>query len=157
VEGLLVQRMAPPGVEVLVGVTRDSTFGPMLVVGAGGVQTELQADTTSRPLPVTRAEIVAMLGEVRALRALAGYRGAPASDVPALVRAVAAVARLAQALGDRLRALEANPVIVQPRGKGAVAVDLLVSLAPAPVARGTAARGNLRQQFPLRAGGPSRG
>jgi acyl-CoA synthetase (NDP forming) len=157
VEGLLVQRMAPPGVEVLVGVTRDPTFGPMLVIGAGGVQAGLQADTTSRPLPVTRAEIVAMLGEVRSLRALPGFRGAPASDVAALVRAVAGVARLAQALGDRLRALEANPVIVQPRGQGAVAVDLLVSLAPAPAARGIPMSGNLRQQLPLRAGGAGRG
>jgi len=128
VEGLLVQRMAPAGVEVLVGVTRDPTFGLMLVVGAGGVQTELFADTASRPLPVTRVEIAAMLREVRSLRALEGFRGMPAADVPALVRAVAGVARLAHALGDRLRSLEVNPVIVQPRGKGAVAVDLLVAL-----------------------------
>jgi acetate---CoA ligase (ADP-forming) len=153
VEGLLVQPMAPAGVEVLVGVTRDPTFGLMLVVGAGGVQTELLADTTSRPLPVTRAEIVAMLGEVRSLRSLEGVRGAPAADVPALVQAVAGVARLAQALGDRLRSLEANPVIVQPRGKGAVAVDLLVSLSPASVAPGHRVRGNLRQELPLTAAG----
>jgi acyl-CoA synthetase (NDP forming) len=153
VEGLLVQRMAPAGVEVLVGVTRDPTFGLMLVVGAGGVQTELRADTASRPLPVTRAEIVTMLGEVRSLRALAGFRGAPAADVPALVRAVAGVARLAQALGDRLRSLDVNPVIVQPRGKGAVAVDLLVSLAPASPAPESSVRGNLRKDLPLATAG----
>jgi acyl-CoA synthetase (NDP forming) len=153
VEGLLVQRMAPAGVEVLVGVTRDPTFGLMLVVGAGGVQTELLADTTSRPLPVTRAEIVAMLGEVRSLRSLEGFRGAPVADMPALVQAVAGVARLAQALGGRLRSLEANPVIVQPRGKGAVAVDLLVSLAPASAAPGHRVRGNLRQELPRIAAG----
>jgi acetate---CoA ligase (ADP-forming) len=151
VEGLLVQRMAAPGVEVLVGVTRDPTFGPMLVIGAGGVETELRADTTSRPLPVTRAEIVDMVGEVRSLRSLGGFRGAPAADVPALVRAVAGVARLAQALGDRLRALEVNPLIVQPKGRGAVAVDLLVSLAPALSARGRSVRGNLRQELSLAA------
>ncbi|MEX2146223.1 MAG: acetate--CoA ligase family protein [Candidatus Rokuibacteriota bacterium] len=150
VEGILVQRMAPPGVEVLVGVTRDETFGMMLVVGAGGVQTELWADTTCRPLPVTRAEIVAMLREVRSLRALHGFRGAPAPDTPPLVRAAAAVARLAQALGGRLRSLEANPLIVHAAGKGAVAVDLLVALAPARAASGRSMRGNVRQQLPLR-------
>ncbi|HUF91128.1 MAG TPA: acetate--CoA ligase family protein [Candidatus Limnocylindria bacterium] len=156
VEGVLVQRMARPGVEVLVGVTRDATFGMMLVVGAGGVQTELWADTTSRPLPVTRAEIVAMLSEVRSLRALHGFRGAPAADTPALVRAVAGVARLALALGERLRSLEANPVIVHAAGKGAVAVDLLVSLAPDRAASGGSLRGDVRQQLPRTAPGVAR-
>ena len=151
VEGLLVQRMAPAGPEVLVGVTRDPTFGPILLIGAGGVQTELLADTAARPLPVTRADIAAMLREVRSLRALEGFRGMPAADVPALVRAVAGVARLAQALGDRLRSLDVNPVIVQPRGKGAIVVDLLVALEPARFAPQTSMRGNLRQQLPLRA------
>ena len=145
VEGLLVQRMAEPGVEVLVGVTRDATFGPMLVVGAGGVQTELLADTAARPLPVTRVEILAMLNEVRSLRTLAGFRGTPPADVPALVRAVSAVARLAHALGDRLQSLEVNPVIVQPRGKGAVAVDLLIALQPTRLAPRTSMCGNPRQ------------
>src|SRR2546426_6845627 len=84
------------GVEVLVGVTRDPTFGPLLVIGAGGVQAELLADTACRPLPVSRQEIVALLGEVRALGVLRGYRGRPPADVPALVEAIAGLTRLAQ-------------------------------------------------------------
>src|SRR2546426_3067456 len=82
------------GVEVLVGVTRDPTFGPLLVIGAGGVQAELLADTACRPLPVSRQEIVALLGEVRALGVLRGYRGRPPADVPALVQAIAGLTRL---------------------------------------------------------------
>jgi acyl-CoA synthetase (NDP forming) len=125
VEGLLVQRMVG-GVEVLAGVTRDPTFGLLLVVGAGGVQAELLGDTTARPLPVTRGEILTMLGEVRSLGVLRGFRGAPAADVPALVAAVAGVARLAGALGERLQALDVNPIVVGARGRGAWAVDLLL-------------------------------
>lgn len=127
VEGLLVQRMAR-GIEVFVGVTRDPTFGPLLVVGAGGVQAELARETACRPLPVSGAEVRAMLGEVRALRALEGFRGAPPADVPALVEGILAVGRLALSLGERLVALDANPVIVGARGEGARAVDLFVEL-----------------------------
>jgi acyl-CoA synthetase (NDP forming) len=128
VEGLLVQRMVR-GVEVLVGVTRDATFGPLLVVGAGGVEAELLSDTSCRPLPVTRRDVAAMLSEVRALGRLHGFRGAPPSDVPALVDAILGVARLAEMLGNGLTALDVNPIIVCPRGEGAFAVDLLASWA----------------------------
>jgi acetate---CoA ligase (ADP-forming) len=126
VEGLLVQRMVG-GVEVIAGVTRDPSFGPLLVVGAGGIEAELLGDTSCRPLPVTRREISAMLGEVRTLRRLGGYRGTPAADVPALIDAIVAVARLAEMLGDWLISLDVNPIIVGPRGRGAFAVDLLVA------------------------------
>jgi acyl-CoA synthetase (NDP forming) len=130
-EGLLVQRMVR-GVEVLVGVTRDPTFGPVLVVGAGGVAVELLGDTACRPLPVDRREVLEMLGEVRTLGILRGFRGTPAADVPALTAAIVAVGRLALAVGSRLRALDVNPVIVGPRGRGAFAVDLLLEIeAPA--------------------------
>jgi acyl-CoA synthetase (NDP forming) len=130
VEGLLVQRMVR-GVEVLVGVTRDAAFGPLLVVGAGGVETELLGDTSCRPLPVTRAEVSAMLGEVRTLRRLGGFRGSAPSDVAALRDAILGVGRLAEMLGERLTSLDVNPIIVGPRGRGAFAVDLLVSCRPA--------------------------
>jgi succinyl-CoA synthetase beta subunit len=132
VEGLLVQRMVR-GVEVIVGVSRDPAFGPLLVVGAGGVEAELLGDTSCRPLPVSRREIRAMLGEVRTLRRLDGYRGAPAADVPALIDAILGVARLAAMLGEELISLDANPIIVGPRGRGAFAVDLLVSWRTPPV------------------------
>ncbi len=127
IEGLLVQRMLE-GREVLVGVTRDPTFGLLLVIGAGGVEAELIEDTGCRPLPVTRSEIVTMLGEVRTLRVLHGYRGAPPADVPALVRTITGVARLAESLGDRLVSLDVNPIVVGRRGRGAFAVDLLAVL-----------------------------
>jgi len=124
VEGLLVQKMVR-GVEVLVGVTRDPSFGPLLVVGAGGVEAELLGDTACRPLPVSRRDIARMVDEVRTLRRLRGFRGEPAADVPALIRAIAGVARLAEMLGNDLTSLDVNPIIVCSRGRGAFAVDLL--------------------------------
>lgn len=127
IDGLLVQRMVR-GIEVLAGVTRDPTFGPLLVLGAGGVTAEALGDTSVRPLPVTRGEIREMLTEIRSLGVLGGWRGAPPADVPALVAAVEAVARLAAALGDRLEAIDVNPIVVGPRGRGARAVDLLVQV-----------------------------
>lgn len=130
-EGLLVQRMAR-GVEVLVGVVRDATFGPLLVIGAGGVQAELHRTTVCRPLPVTPREIRAMLAEVPALTVLDGYRGAPPADVDALVEAIAAVGRMAAAVGRRLVGLDVNPIVVQPRGQGALAVDLVVEVEAPP-------------------------
>jgi acyl-CoA synthetase (NDP forming) len=129
VEGLLVQRMVR-GVEVLVGVTRDASFGPLLVVGAGGIETELLGDTSCRPLPVARSEITALLGEVRVSGRLRGFRGAPPADVRALVDGIVGVARLAEMLGDRLTSLDVNPIIVGRRGEGAFAVDLLLSCGP---------------------------
>ena len=74
-----------------------------------------------------------MLGEVRVLGRLRGFRGSPPADVPALVRAIAGIVGLAEMFGDRLTSLDVNPVIVGPRGRGAVAVDLLISCAPAAV------------------------
>jgi len=125
VEGLLVQKMVR-GVEVLVGVTRDPSFGPLLVVGAGGVEAELLGDTAGRPLPVSRRDITRMVGEVRTLRRLRGFRGEPPADLPALIRAIAGVARLAEMLGNDLTSLDVNPLMVCERGRGAFAVDLLV-------------------------------
>lgn len=133
VEGLLVQRMVE-GSEVLVGVTRDPTFGLLLVIGAGGVQAELRRDIACRPLPVSRSEIVGMLGDIRTLGALRGFRGAPPADVPALVAAIAGVARLAESLNDRLASLDVNPIVVRRRGRGAFAVDLLAVLSDGPAA-----------------------
>ncbi|MBI4637582.1 MAG: acetate--CoA ligase family protein [Candidatus Rokubacteria bacterium] len=133
-EGLLVQPMAR-GVEVLVGVTRDPTFGLLLVVGAGGIQAEILADTACRPLPVTRREIRAMLDETRLARVLRGVRGGPPADVSALVSAIAGVARLALLLGDRLASLDVNPIVVGARGAGALAVDLLAVFEPVRVVR----------------------
>lgn len=122
---LLIQPMVD-GVELLVGARRDPTFGPLVVVGAGGVDVEALGDVAVRLLPVTDADVRAMLAETRVAVALAGGRGRPPADVDAVVDAVLAVARcLAEAPAD-VSEIDVNPLMVGPVGKGAVAVDALI-------------------------------
>ncbi len=126
---LLVEQMVGDGVaELLVGVTVDPQFGQVLVLGTGGVLTELWHDSTSLLPPFTSPRIEAALGRLNVRRLLDGYRGKPAGDVPALVGAIGAVARYATENLDALAELDVNPIIVRPRGAGVVAVDALVRL-----------------------------
>ena len=125
--GFLVEEMAVGGIaEVLVGITRDPTGTFLLTLGAGGVLTELLADTASLLLPASPAEIIAALNSLRIGRVLQGYRGKPAADMQALTDAVMAICRYAEAHGDRLVELEVNPLIA--RVGDAIAVDALIRL-----------------------------
>lgn len=121
-----VQRMVPEGHEVLIGVKRDPDFGPLLVLGAGGVLTELLDDVVVRLPVVGDAEIRAALRELRVGALLAGYRGEAPADVDALVACVVGATRLIEEVGDRIAGIDINPVIVGSQGEGAVAVDALV-------------------------------
>ena len=126
---LLVEEMVSDGVaEVLVGVTVDAQFGQLLVLGAGGVLTELLRDSVSLLPPFSAASIEAALARLKVAKLLAGYRGRPPADVAALVQTVLACARYAAANLERLVELDLNPVIVRPAGLGAVAVDALIRL-----------------------------
>jgi hypothetical protein len=126
---LLVEEMVTDGVaEVLVGISVDAQFGQLLVLGAGGVLTELLRDSASLLPPFTAEAITEALARLRIARLLAGFRGKPAGDIPALVAAVLACTRYAADNLARLSELDLNPIIVRPLGKGAVAVDALIRL-----------------------------
>jgi acetyl-CoA synthetase len=127
---LLVEQMVRDGVaEVLVGMTVDPQFGQLLVLGAGGVLTELLRDSVTLLPPFTGEGIASALRRLRLWKLLGGYRGKPPGDVDALVSAALACTRYAAANLERLAELDLNPVIVRPQGKGAVAVDALIRLA----------------------------
>ncbi|HLY52521.1 MAG TPA: acetate--CoA ligase family protein [Steroidobacteraceae bacterium] len=127
---LLVEEMITDGVaEILVGVTVDPQFGQLLVLGAGGVLTELLRDSVTLLPPFDAAAIEAAVRQTRVAQLLRGFRGRPAGDLPALVQTVLACARYAQANLETLAELDINPVIVRPCGSGAVAVDALIRLA----------------------------
>ena len=133
-EGFLVGELARAEVEMILGFHRDPQLGPAVLLGLGGVTAELFEDTTLRLLPIGRADAEPMVSELRAAKLLAGYRGAPPCDVPALVDAVLAFARMAEALGERLVEAEINPLFVGQVGHGVRAVDglaVLQSAAPA--------------------------
>jgi acetyl-CoA synthetase len=127
---LLIEEMVTDGVaEILVGVTVDPQFGQLLVLGAGGVLTELLRDSVTLLPPFDASAIEAALAGLRVAGLLAGFRGRPAGDVPALVQTALACARYAQANLETLAELDINPVIVRPAKLGAVAVDALIRLA----------------------------
>lgn len=129
---LLVEEMIADGVaEILVGMTVDPHFGQVLLLGAGGVLTELLRDTVTLLPPFTATSIEAALGRLKVSKLLAGFRGKPAGDIPALVSTVLACTRYAEANLNFLVELDINPVIVRPAGRGAVAVDALIRLAAA--------------------------
>ncbi len=127
---LLVEEMVSDGVaEILVGITVDPQFGQVLVIGAGGVLTELLRDSLTLLPPYTPPAIEAAINRLKVSKLLAGFRGKPAGDVPSLVSTVVACARYAEANVNSLIELDINPVIVRPVGQGAIAVDALIRLA----------------------------
>jgi acetate---CoA ligase (ADP-forming) len=106
----------------------DTQFGQLLVLGAGGVLTELLRDSVTLLPPFSAATVSAALERLKAAPLLGGFRGRPRGDVAALVETALACTRYAHAHLESLRELDLNPVIVRPQGLGAVAVDALIRL-----------------------------
>lgn len=124
-DGVLVERMSPPGLEFIVGGRHDPDWGPVVVVGFGGVLVEILDDVRIMAPDVTADDIMCELSRLRGARLLAGIRGAPPADVAALATIVAKVAALIRAVPDLLE-IDLNPVMVYPAGQGACALDALV-------------------------------
>lgn len=126
--GFLVQEMVPAGAEMLVGVTGDPVFGPLVACGAGGTMVELLKDAAVRLAPLTEADADEMVHSLKTFPLLTGYRGGPAYDVAALEEVVLRVSSMVEDLPEIVE-LDLNPVIVQP--KGAKVVDFRVKVAQA--------------------------
>jgi acyl-CoA synthetase (NDP forming) len=127
-DGWLVQEQVVGATEMLLGVIRDQQLGLTLVLGAGGIATEVFDDTVLGLLPLRDADPAEMLSELKSRVFLRGLRGRPPGDVDALLRAVQSFAAMAEALGDQLLESEINPLFVLPRGHGVLAADGLVVL-----------------------------
>src|SRR5208282_4069957 len=120
----LVCETAAPGTELALGLVRDASLGPLVVVSAGGVLIEIFSERAVVLPPVTRSQARAILSRLRVAAILAGARGQPPADLDAAADAIVALSRLACDLGDALDALDVNPLICTP--SGAVAADILV-------------------------------
>jgi acyl-CoA synthetase (NDP forming) len=122
-DGVLVSPLISGGVETVIGVARDETFGPTVMFGLGGISIEVFGDVTFRVPPFDRREAEQMVREIRSFPLLDGARGKPKGDVKALVDAILKVQRLALDLEDEMSELDINPLIVRP--KGVLALDAL--------------------------------
>ncbi|MEV4503137.1 acetate--CoA ligase family protein [Streptomyces klenkii] len=124
-DGILVCQLVGRGVEMVVGISPDSLFGPTVTVGLGGALVEVLHDTAVAVPPFGEHHARAMLAELRGRALLDGVRGAPPADVDALVETVLRVQRMSLELGGALAELDINPLVVLERGQGAVALDAL--------------------------------
>ena len=126
--GAMVEKMAKKGVEVIVGMRRDATFGPLMMFGMGGTMVELVKDIQFRAAPLSKDDIQSMVSETVAGKLLNGYRGAPIADFDSLYSVIAQLSHLA-AEHPEIQEIEINPLIVYPKGEGVVAIDSRMILA----------------------------
>jgi len=126
VHGVLVQAMARPGHEMILGITRDATFGPMLMVGLGGIHVEVLRDVVFSPVPIGREDALSLLGQLKGAALLDGVRGAAPDDRSALAELMARLSRFAANHADLIEEIDLNPVIVHPEGQGLTVVDALI-------------------------------
>ena len=124
VEGVLIAPMLDGVAEVIVGVQRDPTFGPMVVVGMGGTAVELYKDVALASAPLTDERARALVGRVKAAALLRGWRGAPRGDEDALIEALGALSRFAAAHEDEIESIDINPLLV--RTQGAACLDAVI-------------------------------
>jgi acetate---CoA ligase (ADP-forming) len=129
IDGILVSEMAE-GIETLIGVINDASFGPAVALGLGGILTEVLKDVTYRIAPFDLETAREMIAELRSAALLDGYRGRPAADKEALAATLVAVSQMATALARRLKEMDINPLFVGPAGCGVLAADALVVLKP---------------------------
>jgi acetyltransferase len=126
IRGVLVQEMVGKGTEVLVGMHRDPQFGPVVAVGLGGILVETLRDVQLLLPPVGEGDGRAALERLRGYPILRGVRGAPPADLEALLDVIGRFSELCLDLGDRVQAIDVNPLIVFEAGRGACAVDCVI-------------------------------
>ncbi len=129
IDGFEVEAQVPAGKEVLLGIQRDPSFGPIVVFGMGGIYVEALRDVTFRLAPVRPLSAQHMIESIRAYPLLRGVRGEPASDLAALGEAIERISQLAVERPEVVE-LDLNPLIVRPAGHGVTAVDARIVLAP---------------------------
>ena len=125
-DGVSVQRMAEPGVEVITGMTMDAQFGPVLMFGLGGVLVEVLKDVSFRVVPITERDANQMIHEIQGFPILEGHRGQAPADIPALQDLLVKLSSFVEAHPD-VAELDLNPVFAYPNGAGAVDARIVLS------------------------------
>jgi acyl-CoA synthetase (NDP forming) len=130
-DGVLVERMEAPGCELIAGSRNDPQWGPVLLVGFGGVLAEAIRDTRLIPPDLSPAAIEHELLQLRSSDLLKGFRGSPPLDVRAAAEVISRIGDLVRSWPNLLE-IDINPLVVYPRGSGAIALDALIALGPHP-------------------------
>ena len=112
--------------EMIIGIKNDSQFGPTIILGAGGIYTELFKDTTTLLLPLNKKIILDEIKKLKFSKILFGFRGSDIADIDALVNTILKVAVFAEKNSDKISEVDINPLIVCKKGKGVFAVDALI-------------------------------
>ncbi|TRZ97239.1 MAG: CoA-binding protein [Deltaproteobacteria bacterium] len=131
IAGVSIQEMVTGGRELIVGMSRDPQFGPLLMFGLGGIYVEVLKDVSFRVAPISRRDAEEMVREIRAWPLLAAYRGSEPADQEAIVEALLRVSRLSCDFPE-IKELDINPLLVLPKGKGIRAIDCRMTIAEAP-------------------------
>ena len=126
IDGVLIQEMAQKGVELIIGIKRDASFGPVIMFGLGGIFVEVFKDVAFRVPPISLPDAREMIGEIKGAKLLNGYRGMEKMDCEAIAATLMSVAGLSLDLGEEIRELDINPLIVYPQEKGIRVVDALI-------------------------------
>jgi acetate---CoA ligase (ADP-forming) len=124
-DGALVEKMSPKGVELMVGAKRDSQWGAVLLLGLGGIWVEALGDVQLLPVDADEAQIVEAINKLRTAKLLHGFRGAPPADIEAVAKVVMAIGRLMQTAPEVIE-VDVNPLMVHAKGHGATALDALI-------------------------------
>lgn len=127
ISGVFVQKMTPPGKEVIVGSIRDPQFGPLVMFGLGGIYVNFLRDVSYRLTPLTSSEAMEMITETKAYTLLKGVRGEPPSDIGGVLNIITRVSQLMYRFSD-FAEMEINPLFVYEEGKGCIAVDIRATL-----------------------------
>lgn len=126
INGILMVPMLKQGVEMIIGVNNDPQFGPMVMVGMGGVFVEVFKDVALYPAPVNKQEAMDMLKSLKSYKLLTGYRGSRPCDLEALCQTITGISCYAAANQDVLKELDINPLFVYPEGEGVGVADALI-------------------------------
>jgi acyl-CoA synthetase (NDP forming) len=126
IDGVLVQPMAEKGREVILGINTDPLFGPMLMVGLGGIHVEVLKDVALAPVPLSKPSALALIDQLKGRALLDAQRGAPAADVDALAELMVRLSRFAADHAEAIAEIDLNPVFVHPQGQGVTIADALI-------------------------------
>jgi 3-hydroxypropionyl-CoA synthetase (ADP-forming) len=127
VKGILLEKMVPKGVELIVGIQNDPQFGPIIMVGLGGIMTEVMKDVAFRMLPITTSDAKSMINELKGAKLLKGFRGSAPIDINMVAKMLVDIGKLGVENADYVNSIDFNPVIVYPKSHFVVDAKIILN------------------------------